>query len=40
VPAIGKDGATVTILIQADGWVLADPKDLPISLDGISFTVD
>jgi hypothetical protein len=38
-PAIGRDGDKVTIIVRADGWVLANPNDSPISLDGISFTV-
>jgi hypothetical protein len=38
--AIGRDGIPVTVFIQADGWVFANPQDSPISLDGIAFTVD
>lgn len=39
-PAIGSDGEMTTVIIQTDGWVIADPSDSPISLDGIAFTVD
>jgi hypothetical protein len=37
VLATGRDGKPVTVIIQADGWVLADPRDSPISLDGIAY---
>lgn len=40
VLATGKDGTPVTVIIQADGWVVADPRDSPISLDGIAFNRD
>lgn len=39
-PAVGGHGNSTTVIVQADGWVWADPKDSPISLDSITFTVD
>jgi hypothetical protein len=37
---IGGKGEPVPLLIRADGWVLANPEDSPISLDGVSYSID
>ena len=39
-PGAIQSGVATTVLVQADGWVLADPAIGEISLDGISYTVD
>ena len=40
LPAVTVDGKATMVVVQADGWVLADPTVGTISLDSISFTVD